>query len=196
MTPTMRKARNEKQRSYNKMPAQKVAIKECKRRKKELKKSILNLESIAMENPNVDGYGPHGSILTHDWTTPEVNRTPVYIESTSDQIPNVETRDMHPTHITRRHHVTPRERHSLLARQNQKFESAIARTANGSFDEIAMAENGVIGNGKFFVFLVTNIFNKSNTPLTYLNCILVLFGRKYMSKPSGGHTYPNTTINY
>jgi hypothetical protein len=103
---------------------------------------------------------------------------------------------MHPTQITRRHHVTPGERHSLLARQNQKFESAIARRANGSADEIAMAENGVIDNGKYFVFLFTNIFNKSNTPLTCLNCILVLFGRKYMSKPSGGHTYPNTTINY
>jgi hypothetical protein len=47
---------------------------------------------------------------------------------------------MHPAHITRRHHVTPGERHSLLARQNQKFESAIARRANGSVDEIAMAE--------------------------------------------------------
>jgi hypothetical protein len=112
-----------------------------------------------MENPNVDGYGPHGSILKHDWTTPDVNRTPVYIESTSDQIPNAETRDMHPTHITRGHHVTPGERHSLLARQNQKIESAIARRDNGSVDEIAMAENGAIDNGKFFVFLVTNIFN-------------------------------------
>jgi hypothetical protein len=155
MTPTTRKAKNEKQRLYNKMRARKVAIKECKKRKKELKKSILNPESIAMENPNVDGYGPHGSILTHDWTTPEVNRTPVYIESTSDKISNVKTRDMHPAHITRRHHVTPGERHSLLARQNQKFESAIARRANGSVDEIGMAENGVIDNGKFFMFLVT-----------------------------------------
>jgi hypothetical protein len=103
---------------------------------------------------------------------------------------------MHPTHITRGHHVTPGERHSLLARQNQKFESTVARRANGSVDEVAMAENGATDNGKFFVFLVTNIFNKSNTPLTCLKCILVLFGRKYMSKPSGGLTYQNTTINY
>jgi hypothetical protein len=47
--------------------SRKVAIRECKKRKNELKKkSILNPESIAMESPNVDGYGPRGSILTHD----------------------------------------------------------------------------------------------------------------------------------
>jgi hypothetical protein len=64
---------------------------------------------------------------------------------------------MHPTHITRRHLVAPGEIHSLLARQNQKFESAIARRASGSADEIAMAENGVIDNGRFFMFLITDI---------------------------------------
>jgi hypothetical protein len=63
MTPTMRKARNEKQRSYNKMPARKVAIKECKRRNKELKKNILNPESIAMENPNVDGISARAAFV-------------------------------------------------------------------------------------------------------------------------------------
>jgi hypothetical protein len=76
-----------------------------------------------MENPNVDGYGPRGSILTHDWATPEVNKTPIYIESTSDQISNVETRDMHPAHITRRHQVTPGERHSLLLYQPDKIKN-------------------------------------------------------------------------
>jgi hypothetical protein len=75
MTPTAKKARNEQQRLHNKTRGRKVAYRESKKRNRELKKIALNQESIAMENPNylpdstsfnVDGCGPHGSILTHD----------------------------------------------------------------------------------------------------------------------------------
>jgi hypothetical protein len=87
MTATAKKARNEQQRLHNKTRGRKVAYRESKKRNRELKKIALNQESIAMENPNylpdstsfnVDGCGPRGSILTHDWTIPEVNGTHVY----------------------------------------------------------------------------------------------------------------------
>jgi hypothetical protein len=145
MTPTAKKARNEQQRLHNKTRGRKVAYRESKKRNRELKMIVLNQESIAMENPNylpdstsfnVDGCGPHGSILTHDWTIPEVNGAPVYSKSTSDQILNVETPYMH-VHKTRKHHVTHGERYSLLA------------------DEIhGMTEDAVIDNGSFFNYLL------------------------------------------
>lgn len=90
-----KKARNEQ---HNKTPGRKVAQRECKKINRELKKIALNQESIVMENPNylpdstsfnVDVDGPRGSILTHHRTIPEVNGTPVYSESTSDQRPNM-----------------------------------------------------------------------------------------------------------
>lgn len=151
-----------------------------------------------MENPkyqldsasfNVEEYGPHGSVLTHTSTIPEVNGIPLHIEFKSDHIPNAETPDMQ-VHKTQRHHVTHGEKYALLARRNRKFESTIARRANGSPDEIhGMAEDGIIDNGTLFNF------RKSNTLLTCLNCTLVYLGRKYRSKPSGGNTNPNTTIS-
>jgi hypothetical protein len=141
-----------------------VAYRESKKRNRELKKIALNQESITMENPNylpdstsfnVDGCGPHGSILTHDWTIPEVNGAPVYSKSTSDQILNVETPYMH-VYKTHKHHVTHGERYSLLARRNEKFESTIARRANVSTDEIhGMTEDAVIDNGSFFNYLLS-----------------------------------------
>jgi succinylarginine dihydrolase len=58
-------------------------------------------------------------------------------------------------HKTRKHHVTHGERYSLLARQNEKFESTIAGRANVSADEIhGMTEDAVIDNGSFFNYLL------------------------------------------
>lgn len=101
-------------REKRKTPGWKAANREYQKKNKELKKNALRQESIAMENPNylpeatsfnVDENVPPGSILTHDLTTPEVNGTPLYIESKNENLVNVKTPYMH-AHKTQRHHVT------------------------------------------------------------------------------------------
>jgi hypothetical protein len=133
-----------------------------------LRRNALGEDSIAMENPsytpevihNVDTMGPH------DWSIPEVNGTPVYIQSASEQMSCLETPNMEVSNISRRKHVTPGERQVLLGLRNETFyensknhataskDAATPMTMEGVSGSEWPTQSGVINKGDIHIFVV------------------------------------------
>jgi hypothetical protein len=118
-------AKNECRRVSNMTTEQAQAKRDKKRMKRDSRCNTLNSDSIAMENleyiPNVIPLNDK-STAPSDWIIPEASGSPI-----SDQTQDVRPLDMDPRQITRRRHVSSRERQSRLARQNKHFEATTAR---------------------------------------------------------------------
>jgi hypothetical protein len=130
--------------------------KSSKKALRALRRNSLSQESMAKENPcwtpevvhtNVNASGPHGSIPARDWSIPELNGTPIYIQSASEQMLGEDTTDIDLSNISRRKHVTPGERHALLGLRNEAFYANSKKRATTSADENpSMTMEGVDGS--------------------------------------------------
>ncbi|KAM0914333.1 hypothetical protein ACQ4PT_011540 [Festuca glaucescens] len=125
--------------------------KRSKQALKDLKRSSLNKESIAMENPcwtpePVHTPEPQVSIPTCDWHIPDFDGTPIYIQPTSEQMSGEVTPNVDVSNKSRRKHVTPGERHALLGLRNEAFYANSKKHAVSSADENpSMSMEGVNG---------------------------------------------------
>ncbi|KAL6661674.1 hypothetical protein ACP70R_001058 [Stipagrostis hirtigluma subsp. patula] len=158
MNPEQRSTRREKQRIQNKTPEQNQARKDRRRMQKEISRNSLGKESIAMENPQytpepvwetqtVDGFVPHGSMVSQNMTIPEITGTLFYPLLDSEQRVDTETHGMNVNKMLHRRHVTQGERQSLILRRNLQFEATIGRAATSIPNEDAcMAEEGLGGH--------------------------------------------------
>ncbi|XP_062197784.1 uncharacterized protein LOC133900579 isoform X3 [Phragmites australis] len=133
-------ASRERRRVHNMTPEEKQAKRDREKARRELRRNTLSQDSIAMQNPKyipevvpltMDASDPHGSRVTNDWSIPPVQPTPVYIQSASDQMPDMKNANQ----ITRRQRVTPGERIALLARHNEHFASRRDKKAYASIEE-------------------------------------------------------------
>ena len=92
--------------------------KSSKKALRELRRNTVSQESIAMENPCWTPEPVHtnaNASRPHDWSIPEFNGTPIYIPAASEQMSGEVTPNMENSNILKRKHVTPGERHALLA---------------------------------------------------------------------------------
>jgi hypothetical protein len=125
--------------------------KRSKQALKDLKRSSLNKESIAMENPCWTPEPIHApeaqvSIPTCDWHIPDFDGTPIYIQPTSEQMSGEVTPNVVVSNKSRRKHVTPGERHALLGLRNEAFYENSKKHAVSSADENpSMSMEGVNG---------------------------------------------------
>ena len=104
----------------------------CKRRRNELKKNRPHPHSIAMENPHyvpkiLDPANDGAKVSAADVSIPQFDWSPIYVQSREEQQPDLEAPEMLAGRLNYRHHVTHRERHSLLTRRNREFASNMPR---------------------------------------------------------------------
>ena len=140
--------------------------KSSKKALRALRRNSLNKESIAIENPcwtpevvhtNVDTSVPRGTIPTWDWSIPEFNGTPIYIQSALEQMSVEESPDLDISNITRRKHVTPGERHALLGLRNETFYANSKKQLNTMANENpSITMEGVDGSERPTQSVVTN----------------------------------------
>ena len=140
---------------------------EYKRRQREFHENNLHPDSIAMENSQ---FTPQlilpsegqPTVRAEDLVFPESNLTPLYIQTTSDQVsenpPLEKSIELPITQKFRRRGVTAGERQNLLARRNLLFESMIGRNTMSSSDETSSVEgvptqSAVIYRGEYHLFL-------------------------------------------
>ena len=149
----------ERMRYANMDPNKKASIHEERKKRrrvlKELQRNTLNKESIALENPmyvpevvplSINETGSQGTKVTspRDWAIPELNESPIYVQSAEEEMMDYELPDMSDGSILRRKHVTYGERQALLARQIQKFEASCAKNRAS-----ALMEEDTTMSGKF-----------------------------------------------
>ena len=137
------------------------------REDREFHENNLHPDSIAMENPQ---FTPQlilpsegqPTVRAEDLVFPESNLTPLYIQTTSDQVsenpPLEKSIELPITQKFRRRGVTAGERQNLLARRNLLFESMIGRNTMSSSDETSSVEgvptqSAVIYRGEYHLFL-------------------------------------------
>ncbi|XP_062217552.1 uncharacterized protein LOC133917704 [Phragmites australis] len=152
-------------RCANMTPEQKQAKYDRGNTLRQLRRNTPSQDSIAMENPT---YIPSvGSVITGDRTIPLVKGSPVYIQSGSEQMPDVEIREMNASQISRRQRVTPGERQALLACRNESFTIRRDKKASASEEEnptlISQSTNGIEPTTQS---IVINNENTSPTPQT------------------------------
>ncbi|KAL6606919.1 hypothetical protein ACP70R_042572 [Stipagrostis hirtigluma subsp. patula] len=176
MNPEQRSTRREKQRIQNKTPEQNQARKDRRRMQKEIRRNSLGKESIAMENPQytpepvwetqtVDGFVPHGSMVSQNMTIPEITGTPFYPLLDSEQSVDTDAHGMNGNKMSHRRHVTQGERQSLILRRNLQFEATIGRAATSIPDEDAcMAKEGLDGHQVATQSVVINTETVAPTP--------------------------------
>jgi hypothetical protein len=155
--------------------------KSSKKALRDSRRNSLSKESNAMENPCwtpelvFNAPGPQGYIPTCDWHIPDFSGTPIYIEPTTEQISREVTPNMEVSNISRRKHVTPGERHTLLGHRNEAFYLNSKKHATALADENpSMTIEGVngsewptqlaiINNGNVHIFIVLLLQFKSLT---------------------------------
>lgn len=158
--------------------------KQSKKSRRMARHNALNPKSIAMENPlyipepvwdNVDTSGPRGSIPTSDWFVPEVTGTLVYMQSNSEQMADAKTPDMDVSKISRRKHVTPRQRHALLHHHNEAFHARSMNNSTGMTDESLTMnmESHDNGNDNVHTFIVM---------LSYQSYVMIIFCISYLQE--------------
>ena len=104
-------------------------------RSREVRKSTLNQESIAMENtmyiPEVHGNMPCRS----DWNILESSAAPLYTPPADEDMEEDRCGDIPPGHMTHRHGVPSGQRHALLNHRNKLFEHCIGGRMRVANDE-------------------------------------------------------------
>ncbi|KAL6592973.1 hypothetical protein ACP70R_049269 [Stipagrostis hirtigluma subsp. patula] len=146
MKPEQRLNRRESRRIQNRTTDQNRSRNEQQRKERRIKRNALGNKSIAMENPQftpepvwetqqVDGFVPHGSLISQDLVIPEIRGTPFYPSIPSEQVVDRDVPDMNGIQMSHRRHVPHGERSALLQRRNLEFESSIGRGATATTDE-------------------------------------------------------------
>jgi hypothetical protein len=116
----------------NRKPCQKIARKNYKRRQREM----LNQDSMAFENPKYTpdlvlsevSQAPNGCLLNSDYIViPELRPTPYVPASSQPEDVEIDKMTQSPRRRIHERHVSFSERQTLVAHQNQKFQSTIGR---------------------------------------------------------------------
>jgi len=85
-----------------------------------------------MENPHyvpkiLDSAKDGAKVSAADVSITQFDWSPIYVQSREEQQPDLEAPEMLAGRLNYRHHVTHRERHSLLTRRNREFASNMPR---------------------------------------------------------------------
>jgi hypothetical protein len=119
--------RKESKKNYNRMV-------------REHRANNLHPDSIAMESPhfNPQLIFPSSPQLpeppSYDMEISELGGTPIDIESSVVQSPEVQSSELAAAQTIHRHRVTTGERNALISRRNQVFEASIGRRTRGCVD--------------------------------------------------------------
>ncbi|KAL6650613.1 hypothetical protein ACP70R_009538 [Stipagrostis hirtigluma subsp. patula] len=123
MKPEQRLNRRESRRIQNRTTDQNRSRNEQQRKERGIKRNALGNKSIAMENPQytpepvwesqqVDGFVPHGSLMSQDLVIPEIRGTPFYPSIPSEQVVDRDVPGMNGIQMSHRRHVPHGESHN------------------------------------------------------------------------------------